>query len=337
MNVEFLRASSASTYDDCQFKYFLEYVLGLDSGVNKKAYLGTISHHVLELLARFKKNNKTSSSKCNAEYLLNICWDRYKDEEEEIELDDKDYKFCRKTIDKVLKSSFNPLKLNIIKTEQTFKIPIGDERFRQTYYDIITKEKKDVWWEIRGTADLLYEENPETLHILDWKTGKGTCWVTGKLKDSEYLEEKDIQARMYALAASILYPQYKFIMLTIYYINDQGPVTATYTKEDHAKTIDMLYEKFIDITENYLPSRIKEEKRGQLWKCKHVCGFGHKSRKCEDGPDLCDKIHEYMVHHSMPETIKEVNKLMDKKKKKNVDSNNNQNKTSNRRNAAANQ
>ena len=52
MNIQYLRASSIKTYEGCQFQFFLESILQIPSGSGKKALLGTIVHHVLEIMAK---------------------------------------------------------------------------------------------------------------------------------------------------------------------------------------------------------------------------------------------------------------------------------------------
>ena len=48
----------------------MEYNLGLKSKSGRKAVLGTIIHHVLELMARAKKLNKTSGKFLDPDFLL---------------------------------------------------------------------------------------------------------------------------------------------------------------------------------------------------------------------------------------------------------------------------
>ena len=58
MNIKFLRASSINTYRGCEFQFFMEQILELPSKSGKKALLGTIVHHVLELMAKGSKTNR---------------------------------------------------------------------------------------------------------------------------------------------------------------------------------------------------------------------------------------------------------------------------------------
>lgn len=63
MIITYLRSSSYNTWDFCQFKYYLDYVLAFRSPANQKAEKGTIVHKGLELLAKakFAKQNGKDS------------------------------------------------------------------------------------------------------------------------------------------------------------------------------------------------------------------------------------------------------------------------------------
>ena len=323
MNIEYVRSSSINTYEGCQFQYFLEYVLGIPSKSGKKALLGTIVHHVLEIMARARKNHHPQDSFVDPEYLLKICWDRYeKEEHENYDLRPADFRFCKKTIDKVISGPYNPLGLNVIDVEKRFQIPLTTEGFKFDYYDIVQKTQKSGFYEMRGTSDLVTEIDKDTLEIVDWKTGSRKDWNTGVLKDYEYLSSKDIQIRMYDLAMSLVYPQYKNRLLTIHFINDGGPFTVTFDDYQRKETLEIIKTKINTIESNWLPSRLKETNpKDSKWKCKNVCFFG--KNKTKTGACYCDNIHSYMLHNGIEKTMESVAKLR-------VDKDSSQ--TSNRRN-----
>lgn len=313
MNLKFLRASSITTYSGCQFQYFMENSLGLPSKSGKKAKLGTIIHHVLEIMARAKKNNHLSGVFIDHEKLLEICWARYMKEDEDPEsFKPRDYKFCKTSIEKILPTQYNPLNLNVLATEKRFQIPLSDYGLSYEYYDIIKKVKESGIFEIRGTIDLVTEINSDTLEIIDWKTGSRKCWNTGVLKDYDYLKSKDIQLRMYDLATSIVYPQYKNRIMTIHFVNDGGPYSVSFDDEDRKKTLDILKNNIDEISNNWLPTRLKEEKpRDAKWKCKNVCHFG--KTKGSNGCSVCDNIYYYMVQNGLDATIEKVEEIKSSK------------------------
>jgi len=309
MNIEYVRSSSVNTYEGCQFQYFLEYVLGIPSASGKKALLGTIVHHVLEIMARAKKNNRKHDSYTDHENLLRICWDRYmKEEGHNYDIKNADLTFCKKTLKKVIDSPYNPLNLNVIDVEKRFQIPLTTDGFKFEYYDIVNKLQKSGFYEMRGTSDLVTEIDSETLEIIDWKTGSRKDWNTGVLKDYEYLSSKDIQIRMYDLAMSLIYPKYKTRLLTVNFINDGGPFTVTFDDQQRKETLEILRTKINKIKSNWLPTRLKETKpKDARWKCKNVCFFG--KNKTSSGSCYCDNIHSYMIHNGIEKTMESVAKI----------------------------
>ena len=326
MNIEYVRASSVNTYGGCEFQYFLEDVLNIPSQSGKKALLGTIVHHVLEIMARAKKNNHSPDKFTDAENLLRICWDRYEKEEgHNFDLKPADYRFCTRTIDKVIGTAYDPMNLNVIDVEKRFQLPLKTDGFSFDFYDIMEKTQKSGYYELRGTSDLITEIDSDTLEIVDWKTGSRKDWNTGKLKDYEYLSSKDLQLRMYDLAMSLVYPQYKTRLLTIHFINDGGPFTVTFDDAQRKETLEILRGKINDIRDNWMPARMKEvNPKDARWKCKNVCYFG--KTKGPSGMCHCDNVYSYMVHNGIEETMSKASEIRNNKKDAEKSS------TSNRRN-----
>jgi len=98
-------------------------------------------------------------------------------------------------------------------------------------------------------------------------TGQRKDWATGEEKTQEKLEN-DPQLRIYHYAISHLYPEIEHIIFSIYFIRDGGPFSLSFTKDDIAKTEDMLRRKF---------EAIKSTKRPKLnksWMCTKLCHFG---------------------------------------------------------------
>ena len=307
MNIKFLRASSINTYKGCEFQFFMEQILELPSKSGKKALLGTIVHHVLELMAKGRKNGRTEGLVNDHKKLLEICWSRYERENSEIVLKAADKKFCLTTLEKVLGTRYDPRNLNVLFTEYQFKIPIPHQGFNFEYYDIIKGSVEKGQYEIRGTIDLVTEIDKDTLEIVDWKTGSRKCWNTGEVKEYDYLHSKDVQLRMYDLACSFMFPQYKTRLLTIHFVNDGGPFTVSFDDKDRQETIEMVRNCFNSIKWNQMPSRIKETKASDKWKCKSVCHFG--KTKTADGCSICDTIHSYALGHGIDATVTEINKV----------------------------
>ena len=313
MNIQYLRASSIKTYEGCQFQFFIDSILQIPSGSGRKALLGTIVHHVLEIMARGKKLGHGEGIFTNHEALLNICWARYKKEHAgKIELNDKaDKKFCLKSIEKVINSSYNPTKLNVLHTEKQFRIPLLMPGFTFEYYDILSKKTTSGNYEIRGTIDLITHVSDDTLEIIDWKTGSRKSWETGELKDYNYFASSDIQLRMYDLATYLLFPEYKTRLLTMHFVNDGGPFTVCFDDAERAKTLEIIKNNFNIIKGNQLPSRIKETEPAQAWKCKSTCHFG--KTKSQNGSSICENIYNYMLANGIEKTLLTVDRIRSEK------------------------
>ncbi len=307
MNIKFLRASSINSYKGCEFQFFMEQILELPSKGGKKALLGTIVHHVLELMAKGKKVNRNFGLITDHVRLLEICWKRYQKENPHYELKPADRKFCLQSIEKVLGTQYDPRNLNVICTEKQFRIPMVLDGFKYDYYDIESGTRSTGNYELRGTIDLITKIDNNTLEIVDWKTGSRKCWNTGTVKEYDYLYSEDIQLRMYDLACSIVYPEYKNRLLTIHYINDGGPFTVSFDDNDRIETISRIKKVFDSVKWNQLPSRIKETKSSDKWKCKSVCHFGKTMTSA--GCSICDTIHSFMVGNGIDATIEQIDKL----------------------------
>jgi len=326
MNIQYLRASSIKTYEGCQFQFFLESILQIPSGSGKKALLGTIVHHVLEIMAKANKLGHKDDLFTDHKKLFEICWDRYKKENAgKIDLNEKaDKKFCILSIEKIINSSYNPTKLNVLHTEKQFRIPLTMPGFTFEYYDVLSKKTTSGNYEIRGTIDLITKVSDETLEIIDWKTGSRKSWETGELKDYDYFASNDIQLRMYDLATYMLFPQYKNRLLTIHFVNDGGPFTVCFDDAQRAETLEIIKKYFNTIKGNNLPSRIKEVEPSQSWKCKSTCHFG--KTKTQNGCSICENVYNYNLAHGIDKTILTIDKIKSEKLEEKIAS------TSNRRN-----
>ncbi len=320
MFVEAIRSSSLSTYKDCQWKYFLEYLVGFESLAGKSALLGTICHAVLEVLAKCKKTGhyKLKDKYSDPDYVLDICWNSYFEEyKNTFDLEKADYTFCKKIVATVLSSPLNPLELNIIATEKQFEVDIQKPAFEYKQKDILNDCVKKGFFKLRGTIDLITEIDKDTLHIIDWKTGVRKDWLTGKPKEWEDFF-KDNQLRLYDLVLDTLYPEYKYKMLTICFIRDGGPFTVSFSDEDRKNTLNDLRKAFLEISQNNKPTRLKDDflRKDQQWKCRYVCSFG--KTKDQDGRSQCDTFYNLFQKQSFESATKALYQINISAKKKDV-------------------
>ena len=59
----YIRSSSYNNYAYCEMQYFITYVLGHQSDSGKRAEIGTITHKVMEVLAKLKHFVQDNPSK----------------------------------------------------------------------------------------------------------------------------------------------------------------------------------------------------------------------------------------------------------------------------------
>jgi hypothetical protein len=283
MRVVKCSASAIKLYNHCPFSYFLQYILGIESGTGKAALQGKIVHQTLEWMARLRKRGKTN---VDPMWLLNRAWDELTAKSPEVIIrrvttridkntgeykEAADFKKCRIALETVLDDPFyNPYNLNgIIDIERWFAIELpGEEWLCQD------KDGKPHQFAVRGFIDLVHELDEETIEIVDWKTGNRKDFYTQKPMD-EVLLMREVQSRLYHLAAYFLYPKYKNILITFYYTNDGGPITIALSQEDIAMTIAALHRFFTTIKKDTLV------RRNRKWTCR-MCGFNNNG--------ICDRI-----------------------------------------------
>ena len=294
-----------------------------------KAVKGTVTHKVLEILAKIKLTQQEGIDEIIADEIYgiinindfdihDICekvYAYYIQQSIDHTWTDGDFSDCKNWVNKTLdfnNGSFSPLKMNIVSPEQQFDIPISEEW--ATYDYNINGKQTTGCLSLKGTIDLITEPSPGTYEIVDWKTGRRLNWATGEEKTHEKLKE-DPQLRMYHLAAHYLYPQIDQILVSIFYISDGGPFTLCYTKDDIPKTLDILRKKFEHI------KKVKVPKLTKSWKCSKFCAAGknnfagtkikpmHEFRErqvCEKGKimTICEQVKYEIEQKSMDNVVR---------------------------------
>lgn len=111
---------------------------------------------------------------------------------------------------------------------------------------------------MNGFIDLVVEYDEETLLIIDYKTGYSVP------AHDKFL--KDLQPRMYSVAAKIMYPEYKYHWVQFDYFRSPAPLEHAFTAADdeltRQKVVD-LYNKIKDMT--------LVKRRGEDHYCKYLC------------------------------------------------------------------
>jgi hypothetical protein len=262
MKINALSASGYGTWEWCSWKYFLQYELGFEDISGAAAFMGTLGHKVLELLSKAVVVNHPKDSKIwDVQHLWNICFNYYYLKEPVIaeQVEPSKLKKVCEGIHNLLASHYSPIRDNTISAEVGFNFSLEEPDFKLP--------DSDQYFSIRGRIDRVDKIDDETIEIIDYKTGSRVCWESeDRHKKGPEDLRKEIQPRMYHLAAKHLYPWAKNIIVTFIYIVDGGPVSVLFVDEDAEDTKEMIRKRFKTIQNSNNPNR------SLGWKC-NMCNF----------------------------------------------------------------
>lgn len=309
MIITYLRSSSYGSWDFCQNQYFMQYPLGIRQPSSKKMTLGSIVHKALEILARQKLAMQETQPKFHEDEMdvdfdvdtltvqeaVDVSYTFYANKEAHIDWRPADLRQCHNWTNDTLTMSngiWNPLKRDIVKPELFFDFEIEEPwaRYAYTLPDGGTLEGQ---LSLKGTTDLVTRINDDTLEVVDWKTGMRKDWATGEIKTWKKLRN-DPQLRMYFYAMCRLFPQIKYIIMSIVFIQDSKLDKETKNRGSYS----MPYERAIDLqrTEDMIKRRFEEIKNSnrpklnRTWKCKSFCFFGKNNWK-DTNTTICEHMH----------------------------------------------
>jgi len=283
MIITYFRSSSYNTWSMCPMQYYIQYVLSWQDESGLKASKGTIVHKNLEILANLKKAKQDGLKQIedeicgtlNVNYIdINVMcdqvYDYYSKFYTHLTWTEKDRKDCKNWTWKALQLNsgmFDPRKRNIFASELRFDFEIDKDWAKYEYE--LNGEQLSGQLALKGTIDLITQEEG-MLEIIDWKSGRRLNWGTGEEKTHAKLQD-DPQLRLYHYAIHKLYPEVEQVMVTIFFINDGGPFTVCFSKEDLPKTEEMIKSRFELIKKTELPRLNKS------WMCTKLCGAGKTS------------------------------------------------------------
>ncbi len=282
MRVVKCSSSAINLYNHCPFSYFLHYILGMESKTGKAALQGSIVHRTLEWMTKLRKRGKIN---VDPMWLLDRAWDEQTEISPGIEIrrvttridketgglkEAADFKRCRVAMERILNDPhYNPYNLKVIDSEQWFALEIPGKIWK-----CMDKNGKIHQFTCRGFIDLVHEINHETIEVVDWKTGNRKSFYTQQSIDEDVLM-REIQPRLYHLAAYFLYPRYKNILITFFYANEGGPITIALSHDDIVMTIAALNRFFVTVKNDTLVQR------NRAWTCR-MCPF--------DRNGMCSRI-----------------------------------------------
>lgn len=219
----------------------------------------------------------SQSEKDIRKQLLDISYSYYDNENPGIFVDSS-YKECAMLVDRGLSychGAFDPRSYNMYAAELPFDITLKDDWSK---YEYMTPEGKDIKGNLRlrGTIDVVYQEDENTLHCLDYKTSKAANdWASGKTKvaarnvadkEKETSLYNDQQMMLYYYVLANIFPD-KDILMTLYFIRINKAFTMAFDRDkDLPRIHNWLRERFEYIQSMQKPTWIDGTKDG--WKCR---------------------------------------------------------------------
>lgn len=292
MKIESCSPSRLGVADKCDFKYYLSYVLGISDKLSSSPFasnFGKSVHNVLEayalargeldwrqaLLDEIQKEDmrpydlmeKASKRVKGSFFVDRDCYScpyfnketancavmgKSVDEfegcpkilhDDAIAMTEAAIKRYGKYFNTGIKSPENP-DGKVLGVEHEFTIEIG----------------KDKWGDpiiMHGLIDLVIEEDDDTVIVVDYKTGF-------KTQTSEELM-KDMQARMYSVAAKHEFPNYKYVLLSFDYFRG-SPTDVVFTRAEDETTKEVVRRKW-----NEIKGKTSVKRRAQDWYCQYLC------------------------------------------------------------------
>jgi hypothetical protein len=303
-----LSPSQDNNWYFCQRQWYITYNLGYKSEGGRAANLGTATHKIMELLALAKLHNqKTGETKFiikdetigqyefNTETWLNYNGERkvgrsnynvpganmidelhslvysyYCNLYEEQNWGDEDSKNTRRWVYTIVDTNngeYDVRKNNIVFPEQYLSYKIPNDWAKFDYGDGVEGQLT-----LTGIIDLIkcIDESKGIYEIVDYKTGQRKCWSTGKEKNHENLPF-DTQLMFYYYFLSKLYPHFKEILITIFYVKDGGPYQVKFCPDDLIRIENHIQQTFTQIKSTDFPKMRDETQRD--FKCRTFCPY----------------------------------------------------------------
>ena len=273
----------------CPQQYFIEYILGFHGASHFKAIKGSAVHKILEIFGKIKlakqQNQLTidddicgslivkeldtiEGQQKHLQTLTEKVYNHYIKGNTTHNWETQDFQDCKNWVNKTLDfndGAFNPINQNIISPEAPFDIEIMEQWAIYDYH--INNKHSTGFLHLKGTIDLLIKSNDDCIELIDYKTGRRFNWATGEEKTHEKLKN-DPQLRIYHYAVHKLFPEIDQVIVTILYINDGGPFSICFSKDDLPYTLELIKNKFEQIKNTQKPALKKS------WMCSRLCFAG---------------------------------------------------------------
>lgn len=293
MIVTYFRSSSINAIDFCEQRYFIEYCLGIKGLSNAAATRGTIVHKVLEIMALQKmaiqqnqvedvyesETKQIFGIKESPQSILKKVYPIISSKDTHIEWSVKDYDACSILVDKAIthdNGRFSPWNQNIVNPETKFDISL--EKYPWSFFNYPKLGIKG-HLSIRGTIDLIIQNEDGSYECIDYKTGRSKWdWNKGKEKSFNDFLLSDQQFILYFFALKMMNPDKEYLF-TVYYIQSGEAITIPFDDKTMKIAEKMLQDKFNRIRNNFRPRIIYPN-----FKCK-FCSYAKYSTNNEPVDD----------------------------------------------------
>ena len=162
---------------------------------------------------------------------------------------------------------FDPRQRIVFETELPFDLII--DKPWANYSFVLDNKKFEGKLRFRGTIDLIFEINSDTIEILEFKTGQRLNWATGKEKDYKALSQ-DPQLIFYYYALRKLFPN-KSVIVSIFWIRDGGPFTFAFDDSMLDKAEQLIRSHFQEVVQCIHPKMIDPFQK--CFKCTKICDY----------------------------------------------------------------
>jgi len=226
-NVNKVSASLINTFDMCQQKWLLQYILNIKEPAGKAAELGTCGHSVLEAVAkskivrqegkRYKKDKLFGNvyARYDLDKWIDIAFEECKKRNPHLKFAPADKRKLSKNVHTAVAHEFSPENhKEVIAVEKFFTLPIDKPWGKATVLEDGEVKEKQLY--VNGFIDIIFRNDAGELNYLDYKFGRPYDWNKGVDKTYSNIVD-DIQLCLYYYAMQKLYPD-EPITTIIWYI-----------------------------------------------------------------------------------------------------------------------
>jgi hypothetical protein len=284
----------------CEQSYMIEYVLGFQQPPKKSSDKGNVVHKALEVLSNVSVCVRegrdsyedhifgtVSVDRATPEWAVQRSWDYYTSMSSQLDWLPSDLRDCRNWTKKALRyngGQYDPRQLHVLSPELRFDFEI-DEPWARYDYELPDGTRIEGNLSLKGTIDLVVQDktDPSIIEFIDWKTGARKDWSKEGFNKKTYEELRlDPQLSLYHYAVSKIYPHMDEVFVTIFYINDGGPFSFCFERDDLARTEDMIRLRFEKIRDTKVP-HLNVGKR-----CTSFCHFGKTMSPIDPSKTICE-------------------------------------------------